>query len=256
MLSTDAAARGRKEDRFAGTEWAPPSRVEERSALALAPAAVVAAALRPGLGDERCARLDAVAAARLGGVVVVLEDLHDPHNGGAALRSCEAMGLLEIHVIQSRERFRTSPKVTQGCDKWLEVVQHERAADSLPALRRRGFRLCAAVPSAKKSLEDLDPRVPTAFLMGNEHAGLSAEARALCDEEFSIRMHGFSESMNLSVATALLVYTHTTRRRAALGTAGDLDEDALTELRARYYARDVRGAASIVRRYVQENPPR
>ena len=82
-----------------------------------------------------------------------------------------------------------------------------------------------------------------------------AVARALCDQEFAIPLYGFSESVNLSVATALVVYTHTTRRRAALGRAGDLDEQSLTELLARYYARDVRGAAAIVRRFAAASSP-
>lgn len=247
---------GKLPDRFLHTEWSPPSCAEEQAALQAAPAAAVIAALRPTLGEERAARIDAVAGSRLGGVTVVLEDLHDPHNGGAALRSCEAMGVLTVHVIQQRERFRTSSKVTQGCDKWLQVCEHATTAECVQALRRTGFRLYAAVPGAAQPLEALDPSVPAAFLIGNEHFGLSAEARSLCDQEFAIPLYGFSESVNLSVATALVVYTHTTRRRAALGRAGDLDEQSRTELLARYYARDVRGAAAIVRRFTEANPSR
>lgn len=247
---------GQLPERFAHTEWTQPSCAEEEAALRAAPAESVIAALQPTLGAERAARIDAVAAARLGGVTVVLEDLHDPHNGGAALRSCEAMGLLTVHIIQQRERFRTSSKVTQGCDKWLQVREHGTTADCVAALRRGGFRLYAAVPGAARPLEALDPSAPAAFLIGNEHFGLSAEARALCDQEFAIPLYGFSESVNLSVATALVVYTHTTRRRAALGCSGDLDEQSLAELRARYYARDVRGAAAIVRRYVERRAER
>lgn len=234
--------------RFADTEWSPPSRAEEAAALALAPPDEIIASLKEVVAEVRCRRIDQVAAGRLAGVMLVLEDLHDPHNGGAALRSCEAVGLCEVHVIQRQDRFRTSSKITQGCDKWLDVVQHRDSTECLTALRRRGYRLYAAVPSATKRLEDLDPLVPAAFLIGNEHAGLSAEARALCDDQFTIPMHGFSESMNLSVATAITLYTHTSRRRAALGADGDLGPERLAELRARYYVRDVRGAVAIVRR--------
>lgn len=119
----------------------------------------------------------------------------------------------------------------------------------LAGLRERGFRLCAAVPGATTRLEDLDPQVPTAFLLGNEHAGLSPAARAACDVEFAIPLFGFSESLNLSVATAITVYTHCTRRRTALGRSGDLDAAALLALRARFYARDVRGGPAIIEHY-------
>lgn len=238
--------------RFADTEWAPPSRADEQAALALAAPAEVIAALQSVVAPARRERIDHVARGRLAGVALVLEDLHDPHNGGAALRSCEAVGLCEVHVIQRQERFRTSSRITQGCDKWLDVVQHRDTTACLAALRARGFALYAAVPSATKRLEQLDPLRPAVFLIGNEHAGLSAEARALCDEQFTIPMYGFSESMNLSVATAITLYTHTSRRRAALDSDGDLSPERLDELRARYYVRDVRGAAAIIRRHRAE----
>jgi tRNA (guanosine-2'-O-)-methyltransferase len=236
-------------DRFLGTEWTDPDRREEEAILALGPAAAVAA-LSAVLGPERAARLDQSAAARLAGVTVVLENLYDPHNGAAVLRSCEAMGLLSVHVVESAERFRAARKVTQGCDKWLEVARHPSAEDCARALRARGFRLYAAVPGAALSLERIDPLVPAAFLLGNEHAGLSGGARALCDEEFAIPLYGLSQSLNLSVATALVIHGQSERRRRALGRAGDLDGEALLRLRARYYARDVRGAEAIVRHHL------
>lgn len=205
-------------------------------------------ALSPILGDERRARLDRVVAGRLAGVAVVLENLSDPHNGGAALRSCEAFGLLSVHVVGLPLRF--SERLTQGCDKWLDIHEHASIGALAPSLKDRGFRLCAAVPGARVPLEALDPRVPTVFLVGNEHDGLTREARALCDVEYALPMHGFSESVNLSVATALTVYTHTRRRREALGVAGDLDAPEALRLRASYYARSVEGAPAIVRRAV------
>jgi tRNA (guanosine-2'-O-)-methyltransferase len=210
----------------------------------------VIAALRPLVGEERAARIDAVAAARLAGLVVVLEELHDPHNGGAALRSCEAVGVLEVRVVGQRLRF--SERVTQGCDKWLELAHDETIDACAATLKARGFALYAAVPGAATALEALDARRPAAFLIGNEHAGLSARARALADVEFAIPLAGFSQSVNLSVATALTVYTHAQRRRAELGTPGDQDERALAELRARYYARDVRGADAVVTRFLHD----
>src|SRR5439155_835797 len=116
-------------------------------------------------------------------------------------------------------------------------------------LKARGFRLYAAVPGAACALEELDPVEPAAFLIGNEHAGLTPRARALADREFRIPLHGFSQSVNLSVATALTVFTHAARRRRALGRDGDLDGAALKKLRAAWYASDLRGADAIVERW-------
>jgi tRNA (guanosine-2'-O-)-methyltransferase len=212
----------------------------------------VIAALGEVLGEERVARLDAVAAARLAGVVVVLENLHDPHNGGAALRSSEAVGVLEVRIVGNRLRF--SERVTQGCEKWLELVEDPDIDACAASLKARGFKLYAAVPGASAALEELDPLEPAAFLIGNEHAGLTPRARALCDREFQIPLHGFSQSVNLSVATALTLYTHCTRRRRALGRAGDLDGEALAKLRARYYSKDQRGVEAIVERWRLAHP--
>ncbi|MGZ3443813.1 MAG: TrmH family RNA methyltransferase [Polyangia bacterium] len=209
-------------------------------------AKLVIEALGPHLGDERRDKIDRVAAARLAGLVVVLENLHDPHNGGAALRSCEAIGVGQIRVVGAS--FSFSERVTQGCDKWLDIVRDETIDRCVAELKQRGFRLYAAVPGAATSLEELDPIAPAAFLIGNERDGLSPAARAACDVEFAIPMRGFSQSVNLSVATALCVYTHAERRRRALGRAGDLDEVALDALRADYYRRDLRGADAIIAR--------
>ena len=203
-------------------------------------------ALGPHLGDERRDKIDRVAASRLGGLVVVLENLHDPHNGGAALRSCEAIGVREVRVVGTS--FGFSERVTQGCDKWLDIVRDAEIDRAAADLKARGFRLYAAVPGATTSLAELDAIAPAAFLIGNERDGLTAAARAACDVEFAIPMRGFSQSVNLSVATALCVYTHAERRRAALGRTGDLDEAALDVLRADFYRRDLRGADAIIAR--------
>jgi tRNA (guanosine-2'-O-)-methyltransferase len=204
-------------------------------------------ALAPHLGDERREKIDRVAGSRLGGLVVVLENLRDAHNGGAALRSCEAIGVREVHVVGSS--FHFSERVTQGCDKWIDVGRDETIERCVEGLKGRGFKLYAAVPGAATALEELDALAPAAFLVGNERDGLTAAARAACDVEFAIPMRGFSQSVNLSVATALCVYTHAERRRRALGRVGDLDEAALVALRADYYRRDLRGADAIVARY-------
>ncbi len=213
------------------------------------PPADVIAALSPLLGPERCAKLDAVARGRLVGVACVLEDLRDPHNAGAALRSCEAMGALSVHVVSSRQRFRTSVRVTQGSEKWLDVARHADAAACARALSKRGVRLLAAVPEAPLTVEELDPCVPTALAFGNEHIGLSPELRALADGEFRVPMRGFSQSLNVSVSVAVSLHVLTEARRRALGRPGDLDEESLLALRARYYAKDIRNAAAVVARW-------
>jgi tRNA (guanosine-2'-O-)-methyltransferase len=204
--------------------------------------------LAPLLLDERRARIDAAAASRLGGLRVLIENLHDPHNGAAVLRSAEGFGLQRVEVVESAERFRFSSVVSQGCEKWLDVVRHATLAGALAAQRAQGFALYAAVPGADATLEDLDFSRPSVLMVGNESVGLGAEAIAAADVRFGIPMPGMTRSLNLSVAAALVIERAATLRRRALGRPGDLDEAAVLELRARFYFASVRGADAVLAR--------
>jgi tRNA (guanosine-2'-O-)-methyltransferase len=208
----------------------------------------VCAALAPLLLEERRARIDAAVAARLGGLRVVIENLHDPHNGAAVLRSAEAFGVQRVEVIETAEPFRFSSTVTQGCEKWLDVVRHKTLAAAVASLRAAGCLLYAAVPGAAVALDDLDFSRPAAVMVGNEHDGLTAEAIAAADVRFGIPMHGLTQSLNLSVATALIAARASALRRAALGAPTDLTDEAILALRARFYAASVRGAEVILAR--------
>jgi tRNA (guanosine-2'-O-)-methyltransferase len=206
--------------------------------------------LVPFVSDARRARIDAVLAERLGGLTVVIENLHDPHNGAAALRSVEGFGLTTLHVVEQAEPFRFSSKVSQGCEKWIEIVRHPDFPSCARALKARGFALYAALPpgGATMELERVDVTRPTALVFGNEHAGLTPGALAECDGSFTVAMQGFTASFNLSVSVALSVFACSRRRREALGGRGDLDEATRAALRARWYELSVDAAELIIAR--------
>lgn len=207
-------------------------------------------ALRPLLSEQRVDRLEAVLSARLCSVTVVLENLHDPHNGAAALRSIEALGLQEAHVVEEAEHFSASPAITIGCEKWLTLGHHPTIARAADSLRARGFALYAMLPGAERQVADIDASRPAALVFGNEHAGLTDAAIGVCDDAVSLPMYGFTESYNLSVSVALALSVAAERRREALGRPGDLDADARARLRARWYALGMRGVETIVSRHV------
>jgi tRNA (guanosine-2'-O-)-methyltransferase len=214
----------------------------------------VLAALEPLLTPERREKIDRVLGGRLGGLTVAIENLHDPHNGAAALRSVEGFGLTELHVVETAEPFRFSPKVTQGCEKWVAIRKHKGFAACSGELHARGFRLYAAVPGAGLSVSEIDVATPAAIVFGNEHAGLTGDAQRLCDATFGVPMHGFTQSFNLSVSVALSVFNLSERRRATLGARGDLPAAELLRLRARFTALslDERASEGLVARYVSE----
>ncbi len=202
--------------------------------------------LEPMLTPARIARIEQVLDARLASVVTVVEDTYDPHNAAATIRTTEALGLQELHVIEAR--FAATKGVTKGSHTWIDLRRWPTAVEAATALRARGFRVLATLPDAPSSIDDVDVATPLAIAFGNEHAGLSAELIAACDGAIRVPMYGFSESFNLSVTVALAMSQIANRRRAHLGRTGDLSVDQRRNLRARWIALKVRAAVGIVER--------
>jgi len=208
----------------------------------------VCAALAPMLTAERIARIDQVLAARLGSVVTVVEDTYDPRNAAATIRTTEAIGLGELHVIEPEERFSASGGVTRGAHRWIELHRWPSAEAAIGGLRARGFRVFATLPGAPQTIDEVDVTTPLAVAFGNEHDGLSAGAVAACDGAIGVPMFGFTESYNLSVTVALAMSRIAARRRAAIGSLGDLEDQRRRELRARWFALKIRGVVGILER--------
>ena len=204
--------------------------------------------LGPLLTPERIARIDSVLASRLQSVVTIVEDTYDPHNAAATIRTTEAIGLQELHVVEPQLRFSAARGVTRGAHKWIDLHRWPRAEDAVTALHARGFRVYATLPGAAHSIDDVDVTAPIAVAFGNEHSGLTADAIATCDGSIGVPMQGFTESFNLSVTVALAMRTISERRRAALGAKGDLDDERRRTLRARWFALKIRGAIGILER--------
>jgi tRNA (guanosine-2'-O-)-methyltransferase len=213
--------------------------------------AKICEALLPMMTAERIARIDAVLAARLGSVVTAVEDTYDPHNAAATLRTTESLGLQELHVIEARLRFSASHAVTKGAHSWLDLMRWGTAEAAIQALHQRGFRVYATAPDANVSahtIEDVDVSTPLALVFGNEHDGISEQAIAASDGTITVPMFGFTESFNLSVTVGMAMGRIATRRRAHLGTPGDLEPDRRARLRARWFALKIRGVIGVLER--------
>ena len=156
---------------------------------------------------RRYERLQAVLNCRMGDLTVVLEAVDKPHNLSAILRSCDAVGVLEAHVVSLPGRPRTFNKTAKGSQKWVPLHPHPSIETCLRGLKDRGFRLYGT----HLSVDALDYRQcdftgPTAFLMGAEKWGMSEEALALVDQPLFIPMRGMVQSLNVSVAAASLLF--------------------------------------------------
>src|SRR5512138_2252699 len=101
----------------------------------------VCAVLGPMLTPERIARIDAVLAARIASIVPIVEDTYDPHNAAATIRTTEALGMGELHVIEPGDRFQPAWGITRGAHRWMEIQRWKDPHAAFAALRARGFRV-------------------------------------------------------------------------------------------------------------------
>lgn len=198
------------------------------------------------LTPRRVQRIVDAVLRRVASVTVVMENLADPHNVSAVLRTAEGLGLDAIHVVEQPNKWEKNGAITRGADRWIEVVRHQGLSRCLGDLSARGFQLFAAdVGPGCVPVHEIDVDKPVALVFGSEREGLSRRALALTDERFTVPMFGFVESFNVSVSAALALYDVSSRRRTRLPDLGDLGDAALLERADRYLRRAVRSPEII-----------
>ncbi|MEM6929072.1 MAG: TrmH family RNA methyltransferase [Myxococcota bacterium] len=160
-----------------------------------------------------------VLARRLVTVHCVVEALHHRHNVSAILRTCDALGLHHVHLVAGR-RFKVSQGTARGAERWLHLHRHRTAEAAIQSLRSDGLRIYVAdLADDAVTPEALPIDGPLALWFGAELVGVSDEARAAADGVVTLPMHGFAQSLNVSVAAALALRPVAERVRAA-GTGG------------------------------------
>lgn len=196
--------------------------------------------------ERRRQRIDGVVAARTRSFTLVLERIGDPHNIAAILRSCEAFGVQDVHVVEHEQHgFRLNQKITQGCDKWLDLRFHRSIEDCAAALKAQGFAFCVSdLAEGAEPYWALPFEQKLAVVVGNEQDGISDACRRLADRRFVIPMLGFSQSFNVSVTAAICLALMREKRREK-GIVGDLSEPDAGELRRRFYELAVKQAGRI-----------
>jgi tRNA (guanosine-2'-O-)-methyltransferase len=168
---------------------------------------------------RRMARVEHVLRRRQPDLAVVLENVHDPHNVSAVLRSCDAVGVLRVHLVYT---YETPPvgsfarTTSASAAKWIEWTRHESVACCYDTLREQGFTILGTtLAETSHDLFAVDFCRPTAVVFGNEMRGLSEEAVRLADGTLSIPMMGMVQSLNISVACAVVLYEALRQRRLA-----------------------------------------
>jgi tRNA (guanosine-2'-O-)-methyltransferase len=206
------------------------------------------------VSDHKKQRIEQVLAGRTRHLTIVLEDVFQPHNASAVLRSCECFGVQDVHIIEDRNAYIVNPDVVQGASKWLDLVRYSgeegNAQTCFAALRARGYRLVAATPHRDECpLDELAVEGRLALMFGTEEQGLSDYALEQADEYVKVPMYGFTESFNISVCAALILREITHRMRTA-AVEWQLSEEEKRDLCLNWYRKIVRGSALIEERFL------
>jgi tRNA (guanosine-2'-O-)-methyltransferase len=166
---------------------------------------------------ERKEKMEAVMRKRQPDLVIVMENIEDPHNIGAVMRTADAVGVQEIFVINTLigiHEFRKK-KSSGSAEKWLSIHTFYNVTDCIKALRERGLQIWGThLGTSAQSLYEIDLSMPIALVFGRERGGLSDEMLQHCDGNFIIPQMGMIQSLNVSVACAISVYEALRQRQA------------------------------------------
>jgi tRNA (guanosine-2'-O-)-methyltransferase len=183
---------------------------------------------------NRVQRVDTVLGLRQPDLTVLAERLHKPRNFSAIVRTCDAVGINEVHAVPGEEGLSVHWNTSQGAEKWLRVREHDSLEAACRHLRERGLVLVAAHLSPQaRDYRELDYTRPTALVVGTELFGVSESTLQQADEQVTIPMKGMTQSLNVSVACAIVLY-EAMRQREAAGLYGRRRLDRATLERQRF----------------------
>ncbi len=181
-----------------------------------------------GMTPERRERLLSVLRKRQPDLTVVLENVFDPHNISAVMRTCDAVGIQEIYVLTNKipRHKKWGARSSSSAAKWLTVHQFESAEECFAALRKKYKKIYTThLSSDAVSLHEIDFTESVALVFGNEHAGVSEEIIAMADGNFIIPQMGIIQSLNISVACAVSIYEAMRQKK----NAGHYDKQRLDD---------------------------
>tara|TARA_Y100001937_G_scaffold23899_1_gene34095 strand:+ start:101881 stop:102699 length:819 start_codon:yes stop_codon:yes gene_type:complete len=238
------------------------------------------------LTEGRRNRIQNILQCRTRHVTLVLEDLIDPHNASACLRSAEACGIQDVHIIENRHEFSVKSGVSMGSAHWLSIYRYREQSLRLPSssasahhtglpasngtqrrpadqseqtrecfryLKEKGYTIYATSPHQSSiALPDVSLDGPVAIVFGSEKDGISPVARELADHCLRIPMYGFTESFNISVSAAIAVYDLTSRLRKS-DKDWKLSESEKSDLRLAWARHSLKRSDLLERQFWQNN---
>ena len=216
--------------------------------------------LREFVTEERWQTINNVLNKRTRHLTVVLEDIYQPHNASAVLRSCDCFGIQDAHIIENRNDFDPNQGVTIGADKWISLHHYNEENVNntelcYDRLRDKGYQIVATTPHENDStIDEIPVDQKTALVLGAEYTGLSEYALENADAYAKIPMVGFSESFNISVGAALCFYELSKRLRNGDSNINwELSDSEKLDLQLEWLKKSVRASDQLVAKFLSEN---
>lgn len=190
-------------------------------------------------------------------VTAVLENVFDHQNSNAVIRSCEALGIQDIHIVNYQSTFKPAKSVNKGSYKWMTVQRYVENDNSFQLsavenLRKRGYSIIVTVPGGENfTPNSLEINKPMAVCFGQESSGISEKLLAMADAQLTIPMYGFTESFNISVAAGIIFYELMQRVRQG-NINWQLSANEREELRWQWLEKSLTGVKYLISRYEQD----
>ncbi len=208
------------------------------------------------LTDHRKQTIERILAQRTRHITVVLENILQPHNMSAVVRTCECYGLQNLYIIDDNNHFETNKRVLKGSNKWIDIIRHKskkvrNTAPCLADLKSAGYKILVTHPDVEGiSIENVDVSEKLAVVMGNESDGVSSEALQLADQKVYIPMVGFTESLNISVSAAICMHTLLPKLRRS-NAKWQLTREEMDTIRLQWMKKSVRRADLIEQEFLR-----
>ncbi|MEQ9440892.1 MAG: RNA methyltransferase [Cyclobacteriaceae bacterium] len=208
------------------------------------------------LSEQRQQRFEEVLKYRTRHFTVVVEDVYQEQNASALIRSCDCLGIQDAHIVEQGNEYKVARSIARGAEKWVDLHYYRQPPHSnstracLDTLRQQGYRIIATSPHQEANgLATFDIRERAAFFFGHEKKGLSEEVMEQADQLITIPSFGFTESYNVSVAMALLLYDLVNRLHQTVDVCWQLSETEKWEKRVEWAKKSILNIEKILKRY-------
>lgn len=183
---------------------------------------------------------------------VVTEDVYQLHNTSAVMRTCDVFGIQNLHVVEEIQGKRIDKEIAMGAQKWVDLHRHDHIDSCISELKQKGYRIIATTPHKDSQfLGDFDVNQKAAFFFGKESSGLSDKVFKQADGFLKIPMHGFTESLNISVSAAIILQDVVSRLRKT-DVIWQLTEEEQLEKRLDWTKKTVKSIGQIIERYEEQ----